>query len=69
MIVFRDDWALSPNVERSARAVKSRPFRFCPSVVVSVTASSFGRASVVCWPSVEWEGFVGTEERTGSSVG
>ena len=48
---------MSPKVERSARAVKSRPFRFFQSVVVSVTASSFGRASVVCWPSVEWGGF------------
>ena len=43
-------------MELSAQTVKSRPFRLCPSLVGSVTASSFGRACFVCWPSVEWRG-------------
>ena len=34
-----------PSLDRSAKSA---------SVVVSVTASSFSSACVVCWPSVEW---------------
>ena len=59
---------LSPKVERSEGVVKSRPFRFCPSVVVSVTASSFGSACVVCWPSVEWEGLCWDGRRMNDSA-